>query len=213
MNAKGESVRHLLVTHKLTAVASSLLFMISLYYSIRLLGGAFWSETLRTNVFTIVSYSGVFVFVALILLRRGLGDVEAFSISVSTTLSSMWFFELIYHYSFPIYLNYFRFPFFELADVRTLILDGSMVSLILVGYKYLKIRRNYFFLVSFCLFILCYSFWLLIGFPQVWAGEFYLPKMLDVANPFQLSQISNVLSKLLLCVSWVCLYLKKEPGR
>jgi hypothetical protein len=160
----------------------------------------------------VVFFSLVFLGTGILLARRSVPDVETFSIALATTLSAIWFYELIYHYSFTVYFNYFRYPFFDFNDTNTLVLEGAASLLVLVGYRYFKVKGNYYFGFLILVFSSLYAAWLLIGFPQ-YDGTFQLPRLIQVSNPIVAGSLLNRLSKLFLCLSWVSLYLKSTPSK
>lgn len=137
--------------YRLTITASTLLFLISVNSTIRLIQGELYSEYFATSTSTVIYYSAVFIATAVMLSGRSVKDVEVFAVSLSTTISTIWFYEFVYHYFFPVYFNYFRYPYFGFKDLKTLFNDGGLTALILVGYRYITLRRNYF-LAPFTLF-------------------------------------------------------------
>jgi hypothetical protein len=193
-------------SYKLTASAGGLLLALSVYALALLLKGDFWTSFFGAQSSSVIFFSLVFLGVGMLLARRRVADVETFSIALATTLSTIWLYEFIYHYSFISYFNYFRYPYFDFNDTNTLLLEGAASLLVLVGYRYIRVRGNYCFGLSILLFSLLYAGWLLIGFPQ-YDGTFQLPRLVQVGDPFFLGNLLNRLSKLLLCLSWVSLYL------
>jgi hypothetical protein len=191
--------------YKLTAGAGLILLALSAYAGVLLLEGRFWTPFFGAQSSSVIFFSLVFLGVGALLARRGVPDVEAFSTALATTLSSIWLYELIYHYSFASYFDYFHYPFFDANDTNTLLLDGATSLLVLVGYKHIKVRGNYCFGLLILAFSALYAGWLLIGFPQ-YTGAFELPQFIKVDNPFLIGYLLNRLSKLSLCLAWVALY-------
>jgi hypothetical protein len=196
-------------SYKLTASAGALMLALSVYGLVLLLEGDFWTSFFGAQSSSVVFFSLVFLGVGTLLARRRVPDMETFSIALSTTLSTIWLYEFIYHYSFISYFNYFRYPYFDFNDTNTFLLEGAASLLILVGYKHIRVKGNYYFGLSILLFSLLYAGWLLIGFPQ-YDGTFQLPRFIQVGDPFFLGSLLNRLSKLLLCLSWVSLYLGRR---
>lgn len=194
--------------YKLTSLTSSVLFVTSFYAVSKLIRGELYSEHFNMAASTVLYYSMVFIFTAVLLMSRGLRDVEAFSIALSTTISAIWLYELIYHYSFPIYFNYFKYPYFDFKDFRTLFNHGGLAALILVGYRHIKVKKNYYFITAFLSFSTTYALWLLTGFYHL-DGKTYLPAIIIVNDPVSFGFFMNRLSKLLLCVAWIMLYVKR----
>jgi len=200
-------LRATLREYRLTSLVILLLLVLSVYAFFLILVGEFWTPFFGAQSSSIIFFSLVFIGVAILLAGRGVPDLETFSIALATTVSAIWLYELIYHYSFPVYFNYFRFPFFDFNDAHTLLLEGATSLLVLAGYKYARLRGNNVFWLLVLAFFATYTAWLLIGFPQ-FDGTFTLPRYLQVGNPFFAGYILNRVSKLLLCLSWVALYLR-----
>jgi hypothetical protein len=170
-----------------------------------LLEGDFWTPFFGAQSSSVIFFSLVFFGVGILLAKRRVSDIETFSIALSTTLSAIWLYELIYHYSFISYFNYFRYPYFDFNDTNSLLLDGATSLLVLVGYRYIKVRGNYYFGFLVLVFSALYAGWLLIGFPQ-YDGTFQLQRFIQVDNPFLVGYLLNRFSKLFLCLAWVSLY-------
>jgi hypothetical protein len=194
--------------YKLTASTVLLLIGLSIYAAFLMVqqGYYYWSSFFGAQSSSAIFFSLVFVGVAVQLPKRRLSDLETFSIALATTLSAIWFYELIYHYSFIGYFNYFQFPFFRFSDANTLLMDGALSLLIVVGHKYIRLRRNYLLWLSMSLFVILYGTWLLLGFPQYADRTFQLPIVIVVEDPFAAAFLLGRFSKLFLCISWVFLY-------
>ena len=193
--------------YKLTATAGAILFGLSVYALALQLEGASWTVIFRAQSSSVIFFSLVYLGVGILLARRGAPDVETFSISLCTTLSAIWTYELVYHYSFIAYLNNLKFPFFDFNDTSTLLLTGAASLLVLAGYKYIRVRGNLFFEILILAFWAVYVTWLLIGFPQ-FDGTFHLPRYIQVDDPVFVGYLLNRFSKLILCFAWVALYMK-----
>jgi hypothetical protein len=194
--------------YKLTATAVFLLIALSVYAGFLMVeqGYYYWSPFFRSQSSSAIFFSLVFVGVAVQLARRSVSDLETFSIALATTLSAIWLYELIYHYSFIGYFNFFHYPFFQFSDASTLLVDGALALLVIVGHKYARVKGNYFFWLFILIFGILYATWLLIGFPQYVDRTFQLPRLIEVDDPFAAAFLLNRFSKLSLCVSWVFLY-------
>jgi hypothetical protein len=194
--------------YKLTATAVFLLISLAVYAGFLMVvqGYYYWSPFFRSQSSSAVFFSLVFVGVAVQLARRSVSDLETFSIALATTLSAIWLYELIYHYSFIGYFNFFHYPFFQFSDASTLLVDGALALLVIAGHKYARVKGNYFFWLFMIIFGILYATWLLIGFPQYVDRTFQLPRLIQVDDPFAAAFLLNRFSKLSLCVSWVFLY-------
>ena len=198
--------------YKLTATAALLLIALSVYAAVIMAerGYYYWSPFFRAQSSSAIFFSIVFVGVAIQLGRRNVPDLETFSIALATTLSAIWLYELIYHYSFIGYFNYFRYPFFQFSDASTLFMDGALSLLVIVGHKYIRMKSNYFLWSSIIIFLILYSTWLLLGFPQYTDRTFQLPRLIVVEDPFSAAFVLDRFSKLFLCIAWVFLYSRKD---
>jgi hypothetical protein len=198
--------------YKLTATCSLVLIVLSAYAGLLMVeqGYYYWSPFFRAQSSSAIFFSLVFVGVAVQLARRRVSDLDTFSIALATTLSAIWLYELIYHYSFIGYFNYFRYPFFQFSDANTLLVDGALSLLVVVGHKYIRLKGNYLFSLFMLIFGILYVTWLLMGFPQYVDHTFQLPQLVEVANPFATAFYLNRLSKLSLCISWVFLYSRRD---
>jgi hypothetical protein len=198
--------------YKLTVTAVLFLAALSAYAGFLMIeqGYYYWSPFFRAQSSSAIFFSVVFVGVAVQLARRSVSDLEVFSIALATTLSAIWLYELIYHYSFIGYFNYFHYPFFQFSDASTLLVDVALSLLVIVGHKYVRLKRNHFFWSFILISGILYVTWLAIGFPQYVDRTFQLPRLIEVADPFAAAFLLNRFSKLSLCISWVLLYSRRD---
>ena len=189
--------------------------MAAFYYLVRwlALGDEYIYELKWIWAPTIVILSLTYVVISLVLTRRGVVDLDVFIVSFTSVISLMYFYELIYHYSFPVYLNYFRPPFIDLSDLRTGVTLGISAILIVVGHKYLRIRGNYPFLISVLIFVGLWIFWLGIGFPQKFSEELFFPRFLPIDNAQSFAWSLNILTKIVLAVSYLLLFIQIWPSK
>ena len=173
-------------------------------------GYYYWSSFFGAQSSSTIFFSLVFLGVAVQLARRNVADLEIFSVALATTISAIWLYELIYHYSFIGYFNFFRYPFFQFSDASTLLMDGTLSLLILVGYKHISVKRNYVLWGLLLIFVALYATWLLLGFPQYTDRTFKLERFLYLEDPFPAAFLLNRFSKLFLCIAWVSLYLRRD---
>ncbi len=83
--------------YRLMASAGLLLLVLSAYAAALLLGGVYWTPFFKAQSSSVIFSALVFIGVGVLLVRRGVPDLETFSISLATTLSAIWLYELIYH--------------------------------------------------------------------------------------------------------------------
>jgi hypothetical protein len=200
--------------YKLTATASLFLVAMSIYAGILMItkGYYYWSSFFGAQTSSAMFFSLVFLGVAAQLVRKRLQDIELFSIALATTISAIWLYELIYHYSFIGYFNFFRYPFFQFSDASSMIIDGALSLLILVGYRHISVKRNYALWGLLLIFFGLYATWLLLGFPQYTDRTFKLDRWIFMEDPFPAAFLLNRFSKLFLCLAWVSLYFGKDQA-
>jgi hypothetical protein len=198
--------------YRLTASASLFLVSMSVYAGMLMItkGYYYWSSFFGAQTSSAIFFSLVFLGVVAQLVRRRLQDIEVFSIALATTISSIWLYELIYHYSFIGYFNFFRYPFFQFSDASSMIIDGALSLLILVGYKHINVKRNYPLWGLLLVFLILYATWLLLGFPQYTDRTFKLDRLIFMEDPFPAAFFLNRFSKLFLCLAWVSLYFRRD---
>ena len=196
--------------YKLTTTAVLLLLALSVYAGFLMAehGYYYWSPFFGSQSSSAIFFSLVFVGVASQLAKRSVSDLETFSIALATMLSAIWLYELIYRCSL-IAFNYLRDPFFEFSDTSSVLLNGALSLLVVVGHKYIRVKSNRLFWSFVLIFVILYASWVLIGFPR-YDGTFQLPRLIEVGDPFLIGFLLSRFSKLSLCISWVLLYSKRH---
>ncbi|MEK0326422.1 MAG: hypothetical protein QQN63_12030 [Nitrosopumilus sp.] len=200
---------------KLTILTTTIGSVAAFYFLVRwlALGDEYIYELKWIWAPTIVILSLTYIGISLVLTRRGVVDLDVFIVSFTSVVSLTYSYELIFHYSFPVYLNYFRPPFIDLSDLRTGITLGISAILIVVGHKYLRIRGNYPLLISALIFVGLWIFWLGIGFPQKFSEELFFPRFLPIDNAQNLAWSLNILTKIVLAVSYLFLFIQILPSK
>ena len=163
-------------------------------------GDIFWSSWM--------TFASVYLGVAAFLKIRGIPIAESFVISLTSTISMIWFYEILYHFSFWDSWNYGTPPYFFLK-MNINFLDYGLIALsALSGYKYMK-SNKWFWLILLTTAAL-WIFWIMIGFPQlIFPKElynFFLPRII-IDNPHALAYPLNAITKFLLGAAYVLLYL------
>jgi len=145
---------------------------------------------------SLAAVSGLFLLMEFRLSRKGVPLGQAIVMAVLFANAFLQTYEIIYHFTFPVYLNYFRFPFLNGEDIRFLVLDGVMLLPLVLMKNYLSLTRlTWALLVPF---LLLWSTWILYGFPQYFAEGYYFPRLLETSDPFRTSLYLNFGSKALL---------------
>ena len=164
------------------------------------LGGIFWSSWM--------TFAFVYLGIAVFLRISGISTAESFVISLTSAISMVWLYEILYHFSFWNSWSYGKPPYLFLTG-NVIFLNYAVISLTaLSGYKYMKTNR-WFWLVLIAMTIL-WIFWITIGFPQYAFPQtlyvFAWPRII-VDNPHVLAFPLNSITKLLLGTAYVVLYL------
>jgi len=164
------------------------------------LGGIFWSSWM--------TFAFVYLGIAVFLRISGISTAESFIISLTSAISMVWLYEILYHFSFWNSWSYGKPPYLFFTG-NVIFLNYAVISLTaLSGYKYMKTNR-WFWLVLIAMTIL-WIFWITIGFPQYAFPQtlyvFAWPRII-VDNPHVLAFPLNSITKLLLGTAYVVLYL------
>ena len=164
------------------------------------LGGIFWSSWM--------TFAFVYIGIAFFLRINGVSAAESFIISLTSTVSMVWLYEILYHFSFWNSWNYGK-PSYLFLNGNTIFVYYAIISLTaLSGYKYMKTNR-WFWLVLIAMTVL-WIFWITIGFPQYAFPQalyvFVWPRIV-IDNPHALAFPLNSITKLLLGTAYVLFYL------
>jgi len=164
------------------------------------LGGVFWSSW--------ITFGTVYLGVEIFLRISSVSVAERFIISLTSMVSMIWLYEILYHFSYWNSWNYGNFPYFLLKS-NTIFLFYGLISLTaLSGYRYMKVNR-WFWIVLLTMAIL-WVFWITIGFPQFESPnvlfESPLPRLI-IDNPHVFAFPLNAITKFLLGLAYILLYL------
>jgi len=133
--------------------------------------------------------------------RDGWGRVDSMALGVLFANAFLQTYEIVYHFTFPIYS--LSFPFIQGSDLRFLIVTLAMVVPLVIMRKDLSFRRSSaYVLVAFALSILV---WVLFGFPQYFSSTYYIPPVLHTSDPYRLSLLLNYVSKVILACFFITL--------
>ena len=124
--------------------------------------------------------------VSRVLKERGL-SIERFFVGLTTAVSGMWLYEILYHYGFLTTIPY------VLENIQTFNIDTGlgtyfplpwaliMVSLPLVAYKHMSINKL-FVLCGFLTLVL-FGLWISMGYPQWMYPSLFFTNRLIVVSP------------------------------
>lgn len=195
----------------LTVWAVRVVALLALLYSLYLIPRQeFWISPLGgTSPFSVGSASVLYLLSQYQFAREGRGTGDSIILGVLFANAFLEAYEIIYHFTFPIYS--LQFPFLKGTDVKFLVVELTMVIPLLLVRKHLSFKK-----VSACAlaaFILSMLVWVLFGFPQYFASGFFIPPVLHTADPYHVALALNYGSKTLLAVFFVTLLKVRRPGR
>ena len=169
------------------------------------LGGVFWSSWITFGV--------VYLGVAIFLRISKVPIVERFLISLTSLVSMIWLYEILYHFSFWDSWNYGAYPYFLIKSNVMFLYYGLVALTALSGYKYLKLNK-WFWIVLLAMAGI-FVFWIAIGFPQYESPNVLydsaLPRLV-IDNPYVFALPLNVLTKLILGFAYILLYLPSRKN-
>lgn len=196
-------ILHYSITTLMILLFAGSLLMWLLTSNIWGLGGLFWSSWM--------TFAFVYFGTAFFLRIRNISAAESFVISLTSTISMIWLYEILYHFSFWDSWNYGIPPFFLLKE-NIIFLNYALISLsALSGYKQIKMTK--WLSLVLIMGTILWIFWVAIGFPQ-----YELPQQLftfawpimPIKNPHTLAFPLYSLTKFLLGLAYVCLYLPSK---
>ena len=137
------------------------------------------------------------------LTRTNMESLDSIILSILFTNVFLQSYELIYHFSFPIYLNYFKPPSLNGDEIRYVLVELLAICPILLIRTHLSFKILSIVLLTF--FITIWIVWILYGFPQYFfEGYFYLT-ILKTGDPYTLALILNFGSKFILAMFFISL--------
>ena len=172
--------------------------------------GQYWIAALgNISPFSTGAISGLYLLTESRLRRDGVSAGESIILSILFANVFAQTFEIVYHFTFPVYLNYFRPPFFDGSDVRYLVLEGVMLVPVFLVKRHLRFGALSAGLLT-C-FLVAWTTWVLFGFPQYFTGSFYFPRFFVASDPYLLSLYLNFGSKTILALFFASLVWPPNP--
>ena len=196
------------ILHYIAIVVMVILFVFSLLMwvftsSVWGFGGVFWSSW--------ITFALVYLGTAVFLRMKGVSVAESFIISLTSTVSMIWLYEILYHFSFWDSWSYGKPPYFFLKQNVNFLSYGLISLTALSGYKYAKTGWWYWFLPISMAFL--WIFWITIGFPQIETPKVlynFAWSRIAIANPDALAYPLNSITKFLLGLSYILIYLPSK---
>ena len=168
------------------------------------IGGFFWTSW--------IAFALVYLGVAVFLRINRVPTSEAFIISLTSVISMIWLYEILYHFSFWNAWNYGRVPYVFLKDNAIFINYGLIALTALSGYRYMKLNK--WALLAVAATVSLWLFWMTIGYPQYeFPSLLYtfgaLPRLV-MSDPHAWAFPLNSITKFLLSSVYLLLYLPRK---
>ncbi len=174
--------------------------------------GMFWIAPLgNISPVSIGAMSGLYLVMHWRLRKDGLGPGESIILSVLYANAFAQTFEILYHFTFPIYFSFFVPPFLNGSDVRFLALEIVMLLPVALIKKHLRFGPVSALLLLF--FAVNWGVWILYGFPQYYTTATFYPRILYASDTYHLSLILNFGAKTLLALLFASLAWGNQPRR
>ncbi len=155
------------------------------------------------SAFSLLSVSLIYLASESSLTRAGLDWVEAIVLSALFSNAFIQSYELIYHFSFLVYFNYFKWPLLDGDGIRYLVERSLTILPTALLRKHLSFGK--LSAASLVLFAALWGTWILYGFPQYFSENSYYPIILEASDRYTTSILLNFGSKLVLAVFFISL--------
>ncbi len=163
------------------------------------LAGKLWVSALGgVSAVSLGCVCGLYYLMCSRLRQDGMGRGQSMVLAVLFANVFAQTYEVVYHFTFPVYFNYFSPPFFSGADVRFAALEAVVMMPVFLVRRHLRFGRLSALLLL--LFAGIWSVWILYGFPQYFAVGTFYPRVLSSADPYHLSLLLNFGSKTVLAL-------------
>ncbi|MCJ7626467.1 MAG: hypothetical protein MUO76_23490 [Anaerolineaceae bacterium] len=189
------------LTRKPLSLATTILALGAILYSVylRAIGNIYIERLNYVDVTTLI-------LVAILLLRAvtklaDRSDLQTFSIALISVLSFIFSYEAIYKWSF--YFLPWRMPPEEL---REFVIQVAISLVILAGFAEGKYRFSRASKITAIAFVLFWTFWLLVGFPQLWDDKNIYPAILNIPFTHGMIYTLNRVTKIMLFLGYYFLY-------
>jgi hypothetical protein len=161
--------------------------------------GQLWIYPLgRVSPITVGAVCGLYFLMDRRLEKDGVSRGQAIVLAILFANVFAQSFEMVYRFSFPIYLNYFKPPFLDGDGVKYLAMESIMLLPILLVRRHLRFGAISAILGSS--FVMVWAVWILYGYPQYYALTYYYPQIIFSNDPFHLSLWINFGSKTILAL-------------
>jgi hypothetical protein len=185
------------IPHSHVIMVLRLLALSAMVFSLFKIGTReYWVDNVGgVSAFTLGCVSGLYL-LSENTLTKNLHTPDSVILSILYAASFVTSYEVIYHFTFPVYLNYLHPPFLGGQEIRYLVTNGVIILPVFLMTKHLKVKRTGLILLT--AFVATWTTWILYGFPQYFANDYYYPIFLKTEDPYTLSLTLNFGSKVLL---------------
>ena len=164
----------------------------------------YWIEPLgNMSTFSLGSVALVYLLSEKSLTEANTSWFDAIILSILYCNVFLQSYELLYHFSYPVYLNYFKPPFLSGEDFRYLILGSLPILPVFMLRKHLSFKKAS--IVALAVFASIWIVWIMYGFPQYFSSDYFYPRILKTDDPFTASLVLNFGSKPVLALFFVSL--------
>ena len=190
-----------LVKRPLSLTAAILAVLLMIYEVIQIASGNLYQSALNDMDGTTLVELGVLTLWGVFALRDQ-SDLQAVSFTLVAGLSFIFIYEAIYKWSF--FLAPFRMAM-PPTEFREFVIQLGTAATILTGFAVGFFTFKKWTFVWLGLFVILYSFWLLVGFPQI-TGESFLPPVIQVEFTHEMTYLINRSIKFLMYLAYLTLF-------
>ena len=195
----------------LSLIAAILALFLILYEVTQIIGGHLYQKALDKMDATTLVELGVLTLLGVFTLRDKT-DLQAVSFTLVAGLSFIFIYEAIYKWSF--YLVPFR-AYIDMPpqDLREFIIDVGIAATVLTGFATGLFRLTKWTFLWLGIFVLLYTFWMLVGFPQITNQSFY-PQVVHINFTWNMIYAVNRGTKFFMYLAYLTVFppLKKLNG-
>lgn len=157
------------------------------------------------SAFSLLSISSIYI-ASVRNVERALGSYRAIVYSVLYCVAFLFTYEILYHFTWPIYLDYFHYPYgIELVNLEYF---AWYLPLVVIPLYLMRryVRSTWFSLGFASAFGVFWTAWILIGFPQYFTvGTLYYSPFVSITDYRNTSLFLNYGSKLVLAGLFISL--------
>jgi len=191
----------------LSLIAAIFAVLLISYEVIQIASGHLYQKALDKMDGTTLVELGILTLLGVYTLREH-SDLHAVSFTLVAGLSFIFIYEAIYKWSF--YLAPFRMEM-PPPELREFVIQASIAATILTGFAdgFFTLKKWTFIWLG--LFLAFYTFWLLVGFPQI-TDEVIFPQIVHVKFSHEMTYIINRGTKFMMYLAYLTLFPPLRKG-